>query len=150
MQVLPSFAWATVLFVLMTVLFRLCLDPRQAGASAIRLEIMLRSMFCIELAVSVSTFKPSTETSAKPPSTTIFSPPLAAHGEDARPQRRDHGRMARERAEIALDTGHAGLPHVAGEQKLLRRDGVEMEGGLGWLQINSLTLRDAAFGGSPR
>ena len=48
---------------------------------------------------------------------------------DAGPQRRDERRMSGEHAEIALGARHVDLIDFAGEEELLGRDEIEVEGG---------------------
>src|SRR5712691_3084074 len=54
---------------------------------------------------------------------------LAINRQDSRPQRRDQRGMPGEHAEVALGAWHVDLVDLVGEQKLLGRNKIEMEGG---------------------
>ena len=51
------------------------------------------------------------------------------HREDPRPDRRHHGSVSGEYAEIALDAGDVNLIDFSGEGELFRRDEIEVESG---------------------
>src|SRR5262245_1445337 len=54
---------------------------------------------------------------------------LTIERQDARPTQSDERRVAGEHAEVAFGTRHVDLLDVAGEQELLGRDKIEVEGG---------------------
>ena len=96
--------------------------------------------------MSASTVRPLADTSAKPPSTTIFVFAAAGiHRQDARPQGRDQRRMAGQHAEVAFGAGHVDLVDLAREHELFRRDQFEVKCGHNVLPCLTYAASAASF-----
>ena len=93
---------------------------------------------------SASTVRPFADTSARPPSTTIFSclPPENTVMMPGR-MRRHHRRVTGEHAEIAFGARDVDLIDLAGEHELLGRHEIELEGGHVCLLPDLLILKSA-------
>ena len=101
-----------------------------ASISATVLAKAALSRSSTEVATSASTVRPFAETSAMPPSTTIFSC-LPAENTVMMPGTNagDHRRMTGEHAEVTLGARNVDLIDLTGKQQLLGRYEIELEGG---------------------